>query len=73
MTVGDRLRARREERGFSQEDLAARARVHRNTISDIERGEASATMRTLTKLADGLDCGIQDLIADAGVGDQAAV
>lgn len=38
MSMGDRLRSRRKELGFSQKDIANRTGLSQTTISDIERG-----------------------------------
>ena len=38
---GSKIRAMRAERGWSQEDLASRAHLHRNTIKKLERTIAS--------------------------------
>lgn len=62
MSVGTRLRELREAHSLSQEALAERAGVHRNTVSDIERDQASATVRVLTKLADALDVQPHELL-----------
>lgn len=64
MTVGTRLRELREARSLSQEALAERAGVHRNTVSDIERDQASVTVRVLHKLAQGLDVQPHELLSE---------
>jgi transcriptional regulator with XRE-family HTH domain len=38
MTLGERLRKRREELGLSQQELARRVKTRQATISDMERG-----------------------------------
>lgn len=47
---GIRVRELRVQRGWSQENLAHRARMHRNAISLIERGDRSSTLETIEKL-----------------------
>jgi transcriptional regulator with XRE-family HTH domain len=49
-----KLRAEREERGFSQESLASTAGLSRNYIGMIERGEANLTLGTIDRLAKAL-------------------
>lgn len=41
----------REERGWSQEQLAEHADLNRSFIGDIERGRATPSLVTLAKLA----------------------
>ena len=54
------LRARRR---LSQEELGARARLHRNYIGALERGEINPTFRTLMRLRDGLGLSLSALVA----------
>ncbi len=49
-----RLRHERHAAGFSQEGLAERSGVHRDTISRLERGRQPARPSTIKKLADAL-------------------
>jgi transcriptional regulator with XRE-family HTH domain len=54
-SVGNRLRLIREERGFSQRELAQRAGISTNAISLIERDENSPSVSTLQNLASALN------------------
>jgi transcriptional regulator with XRE-family HTH domain len=45
----------RKKAGFSQETLAEKADVHPNYIGRIERGECSATLAILLKIAKALN------------------
>lgn len=54
MTVGEKIRAKREEMGMSQERLAELADVCVETIGRIERGESTSTRYTLSKIEDAL-------------------
>lgn len=54
-SVGNKLRLIREERGFSQRELAQRAGISTNAISLIERDENSPSVSTLQNLAAALD------------------
>lgn len=56
------IRTLRKERGLSQETLAERAGLHRNSISLIERGESQPTVDTLFRLADGLGISAVELV-----------
>jgi len=51
------LRAIRESRGLSQEELAARAGYHRTYIGQLERGEKSPSLRTIFNLCSAMDVG----------------
>ena len=53
-SVGNKLRTVREERGFSQRELAQRAGISTNAISLIERDENSPSVSTLQSLATAL-------------------
>jgi transcriptional regulator with XRE-family HTH domain len=48
------VRRIRTERGWSQEELGARANLHRTYVGAIERAEENLTLRTLDKLATAL-------------------
>ena len=56
------MRELRACRVLSQEELGFRARLHRNYVGAIERGEINPTFRTLRTLADGLDVELSSLI-----------
>lgn len=58
--VGERLRAIREDRGYSLRALAERSGLSINAISLIERGENSPTVSSLHLLATALDVSITD-------------
>lgn len=49
--LGRNVRSLREERGWSQEDYADRADIHRTYVSDIERGRRNPTATVIEKLA----------------------
>lgn len=52
--LGEVVRKRRLALDLSQEELAARAGVHRTYLSDIERGARNITIAVLTRLAQAL-------------------
>jgi transcriptional regulator with XRE-family HTH domain len=64
---GRRIRELRQERGLSQEQLAERARLHRNYIGGIERGERNVALLNIGRLAVALDVGLPDLFASLRV------
>lgn len=49
--LGRNVRKLREEKGWSQEDYADRAGIHRTYVSDIERGRRNPTITVVEKLA----------------------
>ena len=53
--LGRNVRRLREEKGWSQEDYADRAGIHRTYVSDIERGRRNPTVSVVEKLAGPLD------------------
>jgi transcriptional regulator with XRE-family HTH domain len=60
--LGAAVRELRACRRLSQEELGFRARLHRNYVGAVERGEINPTFRTLRTLADGLDVELSSLI-----------
>ena len=49
--LGQNVRRLREEKGWSPEDYADRAGIHRTCVSDIERGRRNPTVTVVRKLA----------------------
>lgn len=49
-----KFREAREQKGWSQEELAKKAKINRSTLSKIESGIQNATLDTLMKLAKAL-------------------
>ena len=62
---GARLREVRLDSALSQEELAARAGLHRTFISMVERGHRNVTIATVEKLARALKCRMAELLPDA--------
>ena len=58
---GRNIKAERVRLGISQEELAERSRLHRNYISDVERGRRNLSLDALLKLANGLGINIRDM------------
>jgi transcriptional regulator with XRE-family HTH domain len=61
-TFGQSVRELRACRLLSQEELGSRARLHRNYIGAMERGEINPTFKTLLALSDGLQVELSSLI-----------
>ena len=60
--VGFNIRKVREERGLTQEKLAALADLHRAYVGQIERGEKNIGLKNLEKIAKALNVPIQVLL-----------
>ncbi len=63
---GRRMRARREEQGLSQEDLAGRCGLHRTYIGSVERGERNVSLINIVRIADALDVDAGALVRRVG-------
>lgn len=59
--VGQRLRQRRQELGYSQEVTSEKAGLHPTYIGQVERGEKNATIESIEKICIALDLPLEDL------------
>ncbi|MBQ7920327.1 MAG: helix-turn-helix transcriptional regulator [Lachnospiraceae bacterium] len=59
--VGQRLRQRRQELGYSQELTSEKAGLHPTYIGQVERGEKNATIESIEKICIALDLPMEDL------------
>ena len=57
-----RVKEKRLEKGWTQEELSARSFVSQATISSLETGHRSPVLLTLCAIATALDCSLSDLI-----------
>jgi transcriptional regulator with XRE-family HTH domain len=60
--IGYRLRARREEQGWTQAELARRCELHRAYIGFVERGERNVSLINLRRIAKVLRVRLSDLL-----------
>jgi transcriptional regulator with XRE-family HTH domain len=58
----ERLRRKRVETGWTQAELARRAKVSPSHLSAVESGSLGASPKLLGRLADALGCEIADLM-----------
>lgn len=59
---GNKVREYRLEKGYSQEELAFKANLHRTYIGMIERAEKNITLLNIQKIADALEIEISTLL-----------
>jgi transcriptional regulator with XRE-family HTH domain len=71
--IGANIRRRRKMKGLRQGDLAKKINITKDTISRIERGSSNYTIDILFKIADALECGMEEFcpskIEHDGVGE----
>lgn len=61
--LGKAIKQHRSALGLSQEELAARAGMHRTYVSEVERGERNPSITSIEKLAQALEISITSLLA----------
>lgn len=61
--LAENLRRIRRESGLSQEEVAARAGLHRTYVSSVERGLRNVSVENIFALARALGCDPSDLLA----------
>jgi transcriptional regulator with XRE-family HTH domain len=62
--VAENIKRTRIALGFSQEKLAARARLDRTYVSGVERAVRNPTLRIIEQIADALNTSASDLMRD---------
>lgn len=60
--VGERIRALRKERGWSQEEFADYCELDRTYIGSVERGERNVTLKSLQIIAKTLKITLSELL-----------
>jgi two-component system, response regulator len=66
--LGMAIKTERCVLGFSQEELAERASLHRTYVSDVERGARNPSIASIEKLAQALKLSVSALFQRAGNG-----
>jgi len=64
--LGNAIKSTRSALGISQEELAARAGLHRTYVSDVERGARNPSLESVAKLADALELSLPMLFERLG-------
>jgi transcriptional regulator with XRE-family HTH domain len=62
--LGNRIRQRRKSLGFTQEELADRAKLDRSYIGGVERGQRNITFSVLCQICFALECDVAALTND---------
>ncbi|MBE6114544.1 MAG: helix-turn-helix transcriptional regulator [Erysipelotrichaceae bacterium] len=60
---GMTIRYYRQIAGISQEELSFRSGLHRNYVSDTERGRRNVSLKAIERFAKGLNISITDLFS----------
>ena len=61
MTIGDKIKALRAEKGMSIQELSKAAGLTTTTICGCENGKYKPTPKTIYKLAKAFDCSVDEL------------
>lgn len=62
--LGNRIRLRRQEFGWTQEVLGDKAKIDRSYIGGVERGERNLTFTVLCQICIALRCDVAALTED---------
>ena len=68
MTIGERIKKKRNEKGFSLRELAGKVDLSASFLSQIEQGKASPSIENLKKIANYLEVKVSYLIEDEALG-----
>lgn len=60
--IGERIRAIRLSKGYSQEKFAPICGLNRTYIADVELGKRNISLENLNKIAEGLDMSLTELV-----------
>jgi CheY-like chemotaxis protein len=66
LRLGSAIKEQRNALGISQEELAARAGLHRTYVSEVERGERNPSIASIEKLAQALEVTFTSLFERTG-------
>lgn len=59
---GNRVRALRKARGYSQEAFAYECDLHRTYMGDVERGQRNIALDNIAKIAKALNVSLSELL-----------
>lgn len=60
--MGKKIRAARQAKGFSLQQLASLASNHKSCLSDIETGKMNVKLLALKRIADVLEVDVKDFL-----------
>jgi transcriptional regulator with XRE-family HTH domain len=60
--VGNNLKKYREIKSITQEELSRICGLHRNYIGSVERGERNISIKSMEKIAQGLNIKVERLL-----------
>ncbi len=63
--VGEKIRLKRENKGYSREEMAEKLNISRSAYARIERGETNSWINHIDKLSEELDIKLEDLLANS--------
>jgi len=66
LSLGDKIRLLRAEKGLSLQDLASRAGISLSYLSEIERGTVYPALNTLKRIAEGLEVPVSSIMNHEG-------
>lgn len=69
LVFGKKVQSLRHELNFSQEELAAKAGLHRTYIGMIERGEKNITLTNILKVSSALNTNASKLLENIQYGE----
>jgi transcriptional regulator with XRE-family HTH domain len=70
-SLAERLRVLRAQKGLTLVEAAEKARIGRDTLSDLERGRRHPVMPTLAKIAKGYGVPVEELLEEPALAGKA--
>jgi len=64
VTIGDNIRTYRKKKQFTQKELGELIGISNTYLSDMEIGRTNPSIKTLKKIAKGLDIHYMELLRD---------
>lgn len=62
LEVARRVKGLRRQRDWSQEELAKRAKLHKNTVFHVESGRGDCLLSTVYRMAEAFEVDVRDLL-----------